>query len=299
MAMVTVTERTKRSKMKKVLVTGGGGQLGRSFRNLPGTEHFTFVSHKQLDICDTQAVADMICGDSYDIIINCAAYTNVDGAESDKSAAMRVNRDGAANLAAAALSSDALLVHISTDYVFDSHGNIPLNETDPCNPSTVYGRTKLEGERAILASGCRHIIIRTSWLYSEYGSNFLKTMLRLTSEHNQIKVVFDQVGTPTYAADLALAVLKILQRDTLSTQGIYHFSNEGAVSWYDFACEINRLAGHNCHVEPCLTAEFPRPARRPSYSVLDKQKIRETFGLSIPHWRESLDVAVKNLYCLQ
>lgn len=218
-------------------------------------------------------------------------------AEQEPETAERINRMAAANLAAAAARCDATLVHISTDYVFDGSGNVPYREQDATAPLGVYGRTKLAGEREVLASGCRHLILRTAWLYSPFGKNFCKTMLRLTAERPEVRVVFDQVGTPTYAADLAGAVTGILARgEDRMHGGLYHFSNEGVCSWYDFAHEIARLAGHDaCRVLPCHTDEFPTGVQRPRYSVLDKTKIKDTFGLRIPHWRDALADCLERL----
>ena len=225
-----------------------------------------------------------------DAIVNCAAFTNVDAAESEPEQAERLNAQAPENLALAMKEVGGLLVHISTDYVFGGEPeDTPLREDHPCAPTSVYGRTKLHGEEAIRRMGCRHVIIRTAWLYSEYGKNFVKTMLRLSAERPQIKVVSDQIGTPTYAGDLAAAVLTILSTVAVPA-GTYHFSNEGSCSWYEFACEIVRQAqdGRACEILPCRSDEYPSPVRRPAYSVLDKTLIRETFGLRIPHWTESL-----------
>lgn len=228
-------------------------------------------------------------------IVNCAAYTDVERAEENEAAADLLNRLAPANLAAAAAATGATLIHISTDYVFDGRAHTPYTEQAPTTPLSVYGRTKLAGEQAVEASGCSYLILRTAWLYSAFGNNFLKTMLRLTAERESLKVVFDQIGTPTYAGDLALGIFSVIEGGQLrGHEGLYHFSDEDVCSWYDFAVEIAAAAGHDkCRIEPCRTAEYPTKAPRPAYSVLDKGKFKTTFGIEIPHWRESL------LYCLK
>uniref|UniRef100_UPI0039675429 dTDP-4-dehydrorhamnose reductase n=1 Tax=Alistipes putredinis TaxID=28117 RepID=UPI0039675429 len=226
---------------------------------------------------------------------NCAAYTDVERAEEDEPTAELLNHKAAGNLAAAAKATGATLFHVSTDYVFDGTAHTPYREDTAPSPLGAYGRTKLAGERAVMASGCRYLIFRTAWLYSEYGHNFLKTMLRLTSERDTLQVVFDQIGTPTYAGDLALAIFSIIESERYAgNEGVYHFTDEGVCSWYDFATEIAAAAGHDsCHIIPCHTSEFPTKAARPAYSVLDKTKIKTTFQMDIPHWRESM------IYCLK
>ncbi len=239
-----------------------------------------------------------------DIIVNCAAYTNVDAAETDAGLAERLNADAPANLAEVMRERGGLLVHISTDYVFGKEPyNIPCREDQRGTPTGVYGLTKLHGEQRIAASGCKHVIIRTAWLYSEYGRNFCKTMMHLTATKPELNVVFDQTGTPTYAMDLAGAVMAVLDDwrgdmagDTYRNGGIYHYSNEGVCSWYDFTKMIAEYAGNaGCDVRPCHSDEFPSPVKRPSYSVLDKTKIKETFGLRIPYWTDSLKTCIANL----
>jgi dTDP-4-dehydrorhamnose reductase len=234
---------------------------------------------------------------SIDIIVNCAAYTNVDKAESDEATAELINSTAVGNLARAMKEVGGTLFHVSTDYVFGSEGNTPRTEDMPLNPLGVYGKTKLHGEQAIEESGCKALIFRTAWLYSEFGNNFLKTMLRLTAEREQLNVVFDQVGTPTYAGDLALAIFSIIEAGVYEgNEGIYHFSNEGVCSWYDFAVEIARAVGNTkCQINPCRSKDFPTKATRPSYSVLDKDKIKRTFGIEIPQWRESMFYCLKRL----
>jgi len=249
----------------------------------------------ELDITDGAAVEAAVARHRIDVIINCAAYTDVERAEEEEAAARKLNCEAVANLARSAERHGALLIHVSTDYVFDGRSCIPYREDAPTNPQSAYGRTKRAGEEAVAASGCRHLIIRTAWLYSETGRNFLRTMLRLTAERETVAVVCDQVGTPTYAGDLALAIFSIVENGRYrGNEGIYHFTDEGVCSWYDFAVEIAAAAGRDrCRIRPCRTDEYPAKAARPAYSVLDKSKIRERFGIEIPHWRESMR------YCLQ
>ena len=282
-----------------ILVTGAKGQLGCEMQRLgmvsPNNYFFTDVA--ELDITDAQAVMNAVKAASIDVIVNCAAYTNVDKAESDEATAELINATAVGNLARAMKEVGGTLFHVSTDYVFGCDGNTPRTEDMPLNPLGVYGRTKLHGEQAILESGCKAIIIRTAWLYSEFGNNFLKTMMRLTAEKEQLNVVFDQVGTPTYAGDLALAIFSIIEAGVYEgNEGIYHFSNEGVCSWYDFAVEIANVAGNTaCRINPCHSSEFPSPVTRPSYSVLDKTKIKKTFDIDIPHWRESMEYCIKRI----
>ena len=259
------------------------------------TYHFTDVA--ELDITNADAVMYVAKHYSIDAIVNCAAYTNVDKAESDQETAELINATAVGNLARAIKEVGGTLFHVSTDYVFGSEGNTPRTEEMPLNPLGVYGLTKLHGEQAIEASGCKALIFRTAWLYSEFGNNFLKTMLRLTAERDQLNVVFDQVGTPTYAGDLALAIFSIIEAGVYpGNEGVYHFSNEGVCSWYDFAVEIAAAAGHtDCRIHPCHSSEFPSPVTRPPYSVLDKTKIKKTFDIDIPHWRESMEYCIKRL----
>ena len=283
--------------MKNILITGANGQLGCEMRRLGefSANNYIYTDVAELDITDKVAVANFVSSNAIDVVVNCAAYTNVDKAESDEAVAELINATAVSNLAEAVKAVNGTLVHISTDYVFGCDGNTPRTEDMPLAPLGVYGLTKLHGEEAVAKSGCKAIIIRTAWLYSEFGHNFVKTMLRLTAEKESLKVVFDQVGTPTYAGDLALTIFSIIEGDMYSgNEGIYHFSDEGVCSWYDFAMEIARLAGHKkCKIEPCHSSEFPTPVTRPPYSVLDKTKIKQTFGVDIPHWKESL------IYCLK
>ena len=285
--------------MKTILVTGANGQLGSEMRRLGSVSpnNYIFTDVAELDITNAEAVMYVAKHYSIDAIINCAAYTNVDKAESDEATAELINATAVANLAAAMKEVCGTLFHVSTDYVFGSEGNTPRTEEMPLNPLGVYGRTKLHGEQAILESGCKALIFRTAWLYSEFGNNFLKTMLRLTAEKEQLNVVFDQVGTPTYAGDLALAIFSIIEAGVYEgNEGVYHFSNEGVCSWYDFAVEIAAAAGHtNCRINPCHSSEFPSPVTRPPYSVLDKTKIKNTFDIDIPHWRESMEYCIKRI----
>ena len=284
---------------KRILITGANGQLGSEMRRLgevsPNTYIYTDVA--ELDITNGDAVAAFVKENAVDIIVNCAAYTNVDKAESAEATAELINATAVENLAKAMKAVNGTLFHISTDYVFGNEGNTPRTEDMPLNPLGVYGRTKLRGEQAVAAVGCKAIIIRTAWLYSEFGNNFLKTMLRLTAEREQLNVVFDQVGTPTYAGDLALAIFSIIEGGVYEgNEGVYHFSNEGVCSWYDFATEIAIAAGNTaCKVQPCHSSEFPSPVTRPAFSVLDKSKIKNTFGIEIPHWRDSMLYCIKRL----
>lgn len=285
--------------IKRVLVTGANGQLGREMRRLGAASpnEYTFTDIAELDITDAAAVMSCVTAGRYDVILNCAAYTNVDRAEDDEATAEKINCDAVRNLAAAAAQTGAVLFHVSTDYVFGGEGNTPRSEDMPLAPLGAYGRTKLHGEQAVAESGCRAVIVRTAWLYSEYGNNFLKTMLRLTAERPELNVVFDQVGSPTYAGDLAIALFTIIEGGLYEgNEGVYHFSNEGVCSWYDFAVEIARAAGHDgCAIHPCHSDEFPSKVKRPAYSVLDKSKIKNTFGLDIPHWRESMEYCIKRI----
>ena len=282
-----------------ILVTGANGQLGCEMRRLGAVSpnNYIFTDVAELDITDASAVLVAVKENGIEAIVNCAAYTNVDKAESDEETAELINATAVGNLARAMKEVGGTLFHVSTDYVFGCDGNTPRTEDMPLNPLGVYGRTKLHGEQAILESGCKALILRTAWLYSEYGNNFLKTMMRLTAEREQLNVVFDQVGTPTYAGDLALAIFSIIEAGVYEgNEGIYHFSNEGVCSWYDFAVEIAAAAGNTgCRINPCHSSEFPSPVKRPPYSVLDKTKIKNTFDIDIPHWRESMEYCIKRI----
>ena len=295
-----------------ILVTGANGQLGNDMRIIAQTsdDHYFFTDVVEvegnpttiLDITDLEAVRCIVKQESVDCIINCAAYTNVDKAESDEAFCEVLNAQAPQNLALAIKEVNGLLVHVSTDYVFGGDPyNTPCTEEQKGTPTGVYGKTKLHGEENILATGCKYAILRTAWLYSEFGKNFVKTMLNLTTTKPQLKVVFDQVGTPTYAYDLAVAIATIVEdykasTSTWSKSGIYHFSNEGVCSWFDFTKMIAAYAGNkDCDIQPCHSDEFPSPVKRPAYSVLDKTKIKATFGIQIPYWTDSLKRCMTNL----
>ena len=279
-----------------ILVTGGNGQLGCSLRLASAeSEHrYIFTDVEELDITSAEAVEAFFQSEHPDVVVNCAAYTAVERAEEDESQADLINHKAVALLATACQRHDATLIHISTDYIFSGEGDTPYTEECAPAPINAYGRTKLSGERAVEESGCKSIILRTSWLYSEFGNNFVKTMQSLMTTRSEVRVVADQIGTPTYAGDLATAITYIINSGQLGKCGTYHYSNEGACSWYDFACEIARLCESNCKVIPCTTEEYPTKAQRPRYSVLDKSKFISTFGIAIPEWHESLAKAVRS-----
>ncbi len=278
-----------------ILVTGANGQLGNELRlvTAESADRYVFTDVGELDITDAEAIERMVAANGIELIINCAAYTNVDKAEDDRALAERLNTTAVEHLAAAMKRRNGWLVHISTDYVFGGDPyNTPCKEDQQGTPTGVYGETKLRGEQAIARIGCHHIIIRTAWLYSEFGKNFVKTMLDLTASKPELKVVFDQTGTPTYARDLADAIFAIVA----GNEGIYHYSNEGVCSWYDFTKTIAELAGRTkCDIQPCHSDEFPSKVKRPAYSVLDKTKIKTVFGLRIPYWTDSLKTCLQNL----
>lgn len=281
-----------------ILVTGANGQLGTHFRLLsPQSRHkWSFTDVEELDITKAEAVNAYVDNHAVQLIVNCAAYTNVDRAESDEATAMLINADAVAIMADAMKRVGGTLIHFSTDYVFGGNrNNTPCTELEPANPTGAYGRTKLAGEQA--AARCRHLVFRTSWLYSEYGHNFLLTMLRLTAERPEVRVVFDQVGTPTYAGDLAQAVFRVIESgEYREHEGFFHFANEGVCSWYDFTQEIARQSGHTaCRILPCHSDEFPSPVKRPAYSVLDKTKFKQTFHQEIPYWTDGLQRCLKNI----
>lgn len=282
-----------------ILVTGANGQLGNEIRCLAKEKtvhHYFFTDVAELDITDADAVLFFVKDKEINVIINCAAYTNVDRAEEDVVLAELINDVASRNLAVACKAVDATLIQVSTDYVFSGEKNTPCVETDVTSPLGVYGRTKLAGELAIKEVGCKYLIFRTAWLYSAFGGNFVKTMLRLFAEKEQLKVVFDQVGTPTYAADLAALILHIVKTGAhIENQGVYHYSNEGVCSWYDFAQAIREFSGLSCEVLPCHSDEFPSKVTRPSFSVLDKTKVKATFEVSVPYWRDSLRVCMQRL----
>lgn len=282
----------------KILITGAKGQLGREMHNVlesefPGNTLYTDIA--ELDLTDAKAVADCVERNEITHIVNCAAYTAVDRAEEDKAQCTAVNVDAVKNIAMAADRIGAKVIHISTDYVFDGNTNRPYKESDKVNPMSQYGTTKRTGETALLALAPDSIIIRTGWLYSPYGKNFVKTMRRLGQEQKQLKVVADQIGTPTYARDLAEAIYRIL-RSHQWVEGIFHFSNEGACSWYDFTKEIHRLSGiTGCDVQPIPTEEYPTPATRPFYSILNKSRIRATYDVETPYWVDSLQKCIERI----
>lgn len=302
-----------------ILVTGANGQLGCEMRivSFGSKDRYIFtdvvdvsaesvamlrklggddvpVDTLKLDITDIEAVRALVKAEEVDVIVSCAAYTNVDGAETNVELAELLNAQAPKNLAEAMKEVGGLLVHISTDYVFGKEPyNTPCREDQKGTPTGVYGLTKLHGEQNIMASGCKYVIIRTAWLYSEFGKNFVKTMLNLTATRPELKVVFDQVGTPTYAYDLAQAIVRIIERPV---EGIYHYSNEGVCSWYDFTKMIAEYSGNlDCNIQPCHSDEFPSPVKRPAFSVLDKTKIKQTFGITIPYWVDSLKKCLLNL----
>ncbi len=284
-----------------ILVTGANGQLGNEMQlvSKQSTDRYLFTDvtegYTRLDITNPDDVCRMVRENNIDVIVNCAAYTNVDRAETDTRLANLLNNTAAANLAQAMRQVDGTLIHISTDYVFQGDRNVPCREDWATNPLGVYGKTKLAGEKSIEATGCRAIIIRTAWLYSPFGRNFVKTMQSLTATRDTLKVVFDQVGTPTYAADLAAAIHHIIETRQLAKTGTYHFSNEGVCSWYDFAKLICQLSGNVCDIQPCYSEEFPSPVERPHFSVLDKSKIKRTFGVTVPYWTDSLRRCIDEL----
>ena len=291
-----------------ILVTGAGGQLGNEMQLVAKESKDSFIftdvceGYTHLDITSLEDIRKMVKENDIKCIINCAAWTNVDAAETAGDIVETLNATAPENLAKAMKEVDGLLVHVSTDYVFGGDPyNTPCKEDQKGTPTGVYGLTKLHGEEKIIATGVNHIILRTAWLYSEFGKNFVKTMLNLTATKPQLKVVFDQCGTPTYALDLAKTINHIVENRLFEgNSGIYHFSNEGVCSWYDFTVKIARLAGNTeCNIQPCHSNEFPSPVTRPAYSVLDKTKIKETFGINIPYWVDSLETCMRNMEALK
>lgn len=281
-----------------ILVTGANGQLGSELRELAGgyEYNFYFTDRETLDITNQATVTNFIEANNIDTFINCAAYTAVDKAESDEEMADAVNHLAVKNLATISQAKDIKLIHVSTDYVFNGQNFRPYVESDPTVPNGVYGKTKLEGEQALQTINPKNsIIIRTSWVYSSYGANFVKTMLRLGKEKESLGVIFDQVGTPTYARDLAKAILEIIPKLNNENVEIYHYSNEGVLSWYDFAKEIMKMAKLPCQINPIETFQYPTPAKRPHYSLLNKSKIKKDFGIVIPYWKDGLDDCLKRL----
>ncbi|MCI6671963.1 MAG: dTDP-4-dehydrorhamnose reductase [Prevotella sp.] len=287
-----------------ILVTGANGMLGNTLQVVAkeSKDHYIFTDvcdgYRHLDITNLDAIKQIVKDEQIECIINCAAWTNVDKAETAGEIVELLNATAPENLAKAIKEVDGVLIHISTDYVFGGDPyNTPCREDQKGTPTGVYGQTKLQGEQRIQATNANHIIIRTAWLYGEYGHNFVKTMINLTSTRDELKVVFDQCGTPTYAVDLAKAIFEIVEyRKYVGHTGIYHFSNEGVCSWYDFAIKIAELAGNtDCRILPCHSHEFPSPVKRPAYSVFDKTKIKETFDVAVPYWVDSLKTCMKNL----
>ena len=283
--------------MKNVLITGSNGQLGNEMRVLSETNKeytYFFTDVAELDICNEQAVMDFVKANDINVIVNCAAYTAVDKAEENVELCTKLNADAVGYLAKAAEANGAEFVQISTDYVFDGTAHIPYQETEPTCPNSVYGSTKLAGEQNDLTLCSRSMVIRTDWLYSTFGNNFVKTMIRLGKERDTLGVIFDQIGTPTYARDLARAIFAAIRQGVVP--GVYHFSNEGVCSWYDFTKAIHRIAGiTDCKVNPLHTEEYPTPAKRPHYSVLDKSKIKKTYGIEVPYWEDSLKECIFQL----
>ena len=279
------------------MVTGANGQLGNAMQMLAkeNPQHtYFFTDVAELDICNEEALREYFAQNGIEVAVNCAAYTAVDKAEDNANIAQALNAEAPGKMARVAQEHNAAIIHISTDYVFDGTSCIPYTEDTPVCPQSVYGRTKLAGEENVMAACRKAVVIRTAWLYSTVGNNFVKTMMRLGKERKELGVVFDQIGTPTYANDLARAIFSIINKSIV--RGIYHFSNEGVCSWYDFTLAIHRLAHiSNCHVKPLHTDEYPAKAARPHYSVLDKTKIKQTFGIEIPHWEESLQHCIELL----
>lgn len=285
-----------------ILVTGANGQLGQAVRavSIKSNNHFIFSdvytgddeNIVSIDITSLTALREIAKERQVDVIVNCAAYTNVEKADDDIDAARLLNKDAVRNLAVVAKEIDATLIHISTDFVYDGRKAAPYVETDEKHPVNGYAITKYEGEQEMINSGCKYILFRTAWLFSKYGNNFMKTMIRLTSEREKLNVVYDQVGTPTYAPELAKIIMKVIDENLLHLTGEYNFTNEGSVSWYDFAVAINRACGNHCDISPITSEEYGSKVKRPSFSVLDKSKVKKTFGIKIPHWLDSLDDAI-------
>ena len=280
-----------------ILITGAAGQLGRAMvmASQGSDNKYIFCDRQNLDITDEVAVESFVQAQDIDVIVNCASYTAVDKAEDEQDAANLVNNKAVAAMAEIARKHDAVLIHISTDYVFDGKACTAYTEDAPTAPLNVYGRTKADAERAIVESGCRHIILRTSWLYGAEGDNFVKRIIEKSAENPVLRVISDQIGTPTFVEDLAGLISLIIEENMLDRTGIYNYSNEGVCSWYDFAHEICAQVGHLCDVLPCHTDEYPRKAARPHFSVLDKTKVKKTFGIEIPHWKDSLSLCIREL----
>lgn len=283
--------------MNTILVTGCHGQLGNEMqivaKRYPAFQYI-YTDVEELNICDKKALNDFVKANHINIIVNCAAYTAVDKAEDDVDLCYQINRDAVRNIGEVAKENKLKVVHVSTDYVFDGTNYLPYTEDMPVCPATVYGKSKLAGDLALLESCDQAVVLRTAWLYSSFGNNFVKTMMKLGTERDSLNVIFDQVGTPTYAADLADTILTLLSNKTF-VPGIYHFSDEGACSWYDFTKSIHKIAGITCNVHPIETKDYPARTPRPHYSVLNKAKIKSTYGINIPHWEESLVKCIKLL----
>lgn len=277
--------------MSRILVIGSNGQLAselKQIQNKYSNHQFLFTSQNDLDISDNKSIESIFKNFEPNYTINCAAYTAVDKAESDQESAFKINEKGVENLANHCRNENSYFIHISTDFVFDGKKSNPYTEDDKTNPLSIYGLSKLKGELAIQNSGCDYTIIRTSWLYSSFGNNFVKTMIRLGSERESLNVVADQIGSPTYCADLAMIILSQLENFPNHKNNIYHYSNEGVASWYDFTYEILKISSLKCQINPIPTTDYPTPAVRPSFSVMDKSKIKRHFNITIPHWKESL-----------
>lgn len=285
-----------------ILVTGAGGQLGQELHRVVDEQNskhsYYFCDRGELDLTDASVLETFLEAHTIDLIINAAAYTAVDRAEDEPAQADLVNHQAVATLARLAKLRNAFLIHISTDYVFSGDAHTPYAEDAPTSPLGVYGQTKRLGEEAILASGVRHQIYRTSWLYSAYGSNFVKTMHRLQKERSELNVVFDQIGSPTWARDLAHFLYIVVEQERLEVQGIFHYSNEGVCSWYDLAEAVRCLTKAGCRIHPIHTSEYPTRAKRPAYAVLDKTKLKETFGIELPHWQTSLASCITEIQSL-
>ena len=280
--------------MTTILITGSRGQLGNEMQQAASRYpafSFIYTDVDELDICNKVALDDFVKANGVNVIVNCAAYTAVDKAEDDVELCYKINAEAVRNIGEVATANGVKVVHVSTDYVFDGTNYIPYTEDQPVCPATVYGKSKLAGEEALLESCSQSVILRTAWLYSSFGNNFVKTMMKLGSERDALTVIFDQIGSPTYAADLAEAILQLLSNATF-VPGIYHFSDEGVCSWYDFTKTIHRIAGITCDVKPIETKDYPARTPRPHYSVLNKAKIKKTFGITIPHWEESLEKCI-------
>lgn len=283
--------------MTTILITGSHGQLGNEMQQAAKkfpTFKFIYTDVEDLDICDKAALDAFVKANAVNVIVNCAAYTAVDKAEDDVELCYKINSDAVRNIGEVAHQNGLKVIHVSTDYVFDGTNHVPYSEDQAVSPNTVYGKSKLAGEQALMETCEQAVILRTAWLYSSFGNNFVKTMLKLGAERDLLNVIFDQIGSPTYAADLAVTILKILIHPTL-VPGIYHFSDEGVCSWYDFTKTIHRIAGITCDVRPIETKDYPARTPRPHYSVLNKAKIKATYGIIIPHWEESLERCMKIL----